>query len=74
MKGIMRYLNKTTKEFNADIAGFGAHMSKNFLTWREWKDFDWLSRYKDATFVIDVDFKVRRPGLIFYYTPQIYSD
>lgn len=63
-EGVQRFLDKTAKEFRADICGFGRFAKKKFLTWDEWEKFDWLNRYKDATFTLDVDFKIRRPGLL----------
>lgn len=61
---IQVFLEKTAKEFNSDICGFGMIMKSKFLTWREWENFNWEERYKDSTFDVSVDLKVRRPGLI----------
>lgn len=63
-EGIIRFLNKTAKEFNCDICGFGKNMQWKFLTWKEWENFKWLDKYKNSTFNVDVDLKIRRPGLI----------
>ncbi|HEX3032637.1 MAG TPA: Ger(x)C family spore germination C-terminal domain-containing protein, partial [Bacillota bacterium] len=52
-----------TAQLESDICGFGYHQVGKFLVWRDWEAFNWLSRYKDATFDVDVDFKIRRPGL-----------
>lgn len=62
-KGIEQFLNKTSKEFKTDICGFGRYAKIKFLTWQEWYKYDWFSKYKEATFNVSVDFKVRRPGL-----------
>ena len=68
-KSMLRFLNRTTTELNADVCAFGKIMKGKFLTWKEWQDFKWLERYKDATFELDVDLKIRRPGLIIRSKP-----
>lgn len=68
-KGMLQFLNRTTTELNADVCAFGKTMKGQFLTWKEWQEFKWLERYKDATFEIDVDLKIRRPGLIIRSKP-----
>lgn len=66
--GLERYLKKTAQDFHTDIAGFGRTVKGNFLTIGEWENFDWLKKYKDSTFNVYVDFKIRRPGLNIYST------
>jgi len=61
--GIMRYLNKT-KELGVDLCGFGNEIRKKFLTWDEWAEFNWLSKYEDADFNVEVEFDIRRTGLM----------
>lgn len=68
---ITRFLDKTAKVYSSDICGFGRSVVGKFLTWKEWKDFNWLGKYKDATFNVDVDLKVRRPGLMIRSLPDI---
>lgn len=63
-KEMLGFMNKITKEYNSDICGFGKEAKKKFLTYKDWDDYNWLSRYKDAEFTIDVDLKIRRPGLV----------
>lgn len=70
---IMRLLNRTTKELHSDICGFGRYVKGRFLTWDEWTNFKWLGRYKDSTFNVDVDLKIRRPGLIIRSLPAVSS-
>lgn len=60
---IMRYLKKTV-EYGVDVSGFGQFVKSKFLTWDEWESFDWLTRYKDSVFNVNVDVIVRRPGLM----------
>ncbi len=63
-KDMLIFLNKTSKEFKSDIMGFGREMKFKFLTWDEWKAFNWPKKYKDAVFNVTLDLKMRRPGLI----------
>ena len=67
-QGTEKFLKKTT-EYNADICGFGEHMKKKFLTWQKWVDFKWLDRYRDSSFNVEVDVKLRRPGLLVTSSP-----
>ncbi len=61
---LLRFLEKTAKVFESDICGFGAQAKKQFLTWDEWLAFDWLEIYKNASFDVEVSFRIRRPGLM----------
>ena len=45
-----------------------------FTTWAEWEAYQWKSKYKDATFTVDVNFKVRRPGLILRSKSSVTSE
>ncbi len=67
---IVRFLNRTAKELHSDIAGFGRFEKKEFLTWDEWKNFNWLGKYKDASFNVEVDLKIRRTGLMIRSLPS----
>ena len=73
-EGIERYLDRTAREFESDICGFGNHAKAKFLTWQQWMDLKWLSRYKDSTFEVDVDIKIRRPGLVIRTMPILSSE
>ncbi|HEY9062957.1 MAG TPA: Ger(x)C family spore germination protein [Pseudobacteroides sp.] len=68
------FLEKTSKDFNSDICGFGSYAKKYFLTWEEWERYNWKSKYKDSTFNIDISFKLRRPGLILKTLPSVDSE
>jgi spore germination protein KC len=63
-KSMEDLLTRTTKEFESDIIGFGKAAKGKFLTWDEWEKFDWNAKYKNSVFTIQVDVKVRRPGLV----------
>jgi len=62
-KEMLRFL-KETITLKTDIVGFGKYMQRKFLTWDEWKNFQWLKKYKDSSFNVAIDLKMRRPGLI----------
>lgn len=68
------YLDKTVNEFQSDICGFGIHAKRLFTTWAEFEAYHWESKYKDATFNLSVNFKIRRPGLILKNKPIISSE
>jgi spore germination protein KC len=67
-KNMMRMLKKT-QELNCDVCGFGRSLKAKYLTWQEWQEVNWLDRYKDAEIELEVDLKVRRPGLMIRTTP-----
>lgn len=57
------FLNKTAKQFDSDIIGFGKKAKMLFLTNEEFESFKWNDKYKNAKFSCDVEFSVRRTGL-----------
>ncbi|HOQ06737.1 MAG TPA: Ger(x)C family spore germination protein [Clostridiales bacterium] len=63
-QNVMSFLRRTAEEFDSDICGFGRYMKGNFLTWDEWKKFDWPSHYRDSEFNVEVKFEIRRTGLL----------
>ena len=63
-QNVMSVLERTTDEFDADICGFGRYMKKHFLTLDEWKEFDWISQYKNCEFNVEVEYSIRRTGLL----------
>lgn len=59
LKGeIMKYYEKTSKEFKSDICKLGRHAVIYFPTIDDWKDYDWLSKYENASFDVNVDVNV----------------
>ncbi len=72
--GIIKYLDKSTKVFKTDTNGFGNKVKGKFLTWQEWQEFDWLSKYKEATYDVEVDVAIRRPGLIVRTVTEVRSN
>jgi spore germination protein KC len=65
----LQMLERTAKEYHSDICGFGSEVKSKFLTWKEWENYGWLSRYSDSTFQVEVDLKIRRPGLVIKSSP-----
>lgn len=61
---LAKFLNKTSREFGTDILGFGSYAKKNFLNYNQFEEYDWNSAYKRAEFETEVDFTIRRTGLI----------
>jgi spore germination protein KC len=68
-KEITRLLEKTVSEFKSDTFGFGKYLQMKFITFSEWENCGWLSKYKDSIFDINVDMKIRRPGLMIRSVP-----
>ena len=62
-KEIEEFLIKT-KEMNGDIVGFGSYAKRNFLDQDDFEAYKWKEKYKDAQFDVNVDFQVRRTGLV----------
>lgn len=56
---ISSYLYKISKEFNSDIDGFGKYAVKNFLTWDEWVNYDWLQNFNTSFFDVNVETVVK---------------
>lgn len=55
---ILKYLYKTSKEFQSDIVGFGKYAMSKYLTWQDWIDSDWLDNYQNSVFKLDVEVNV----------------
>ena len=62
-KTILDYLYKMSKEYNSDIDNFGKYMIKNYSTWNEWIDSDWLYNYKNSFFLVKVNTNVQNGQL-----------
>lgn len=61
---IEKFLYRTSKDFEADIVGFGTYAKKNFSAYDDFEQYNWREKYKDAEFNVEVDFKIRRTGLV----------
>ena len=60
---ISSYLYKTSKEFKSDIANFGNYIIKNYATWNDWIEADWLSNYQNSFFTVKVDSSIENSQL-----------
>lgn len=58
------YLYKTSKEFKADIVGFGRTAIHQFLTWDDWKEYKWLEKYKNSFFDININSELKSGQLL----------
>lgn len=56
---IYQYLYTVSKDYNSDIDGFGKLVLKNFLTWEDWANYNWLDNFKNSFFKVDVETKVK---------------
>lgn len=61
---IYDYLNKTSKEFKSDIAGFGRYIISNFATFDEWNKYNWLENYQNSFFNLDVNVNIKSRYLL----------
>lgn len=59
----------TSKRLDADFLGFGLHAQKLFKTWPQWAEYNWGEKYRDAEIAVNVDYKVRRIGLVHEMEP-----
>lgn len=55
---------QTTKEMGTDIVGFGSYAKRNFKDTNSFSNYKWKENYKNAEFDVDVDFMIRRTGLV----------
>lgn len=53
-RNMINYLYKTSKDLKSDVSGFGQTAIKLFSTWDEWKDYNWLEKYKNSFFNVKV--------------------
>ena len=60
---IEEFLTKT-KDMKADIIGFGSYAKRNFLDQTEFDKYNWKEKYPVAEIDVNVDFQVRRTGLV----------
>lgn len=61
---LLIFLEKTSKEFDSDIVGYADFAKRAFLTQEKFDEYNWGKKYKNAKFNIEVDFNIRRTGLI----------
>ncbi len=59
-----KYFIKIQTEAGSDVAGFGRYAKKHFVTWKEWQDYNWQDKIKDATLSINVVPKIIKFGIL----------
>ena len=55
-------VKKLQEEYNADILNLGIKLPRHFLTTRDWEEYNWEKRYKDAEIRIHVNLDIDRAG------------
>lgn len=60
---INNFLNKTI-EIGTDIVGFGSYAKRNFIDEAAFSEYKWKEKYINSQFDVDVEFVVRRTGLV----------
>ena len=48
----------------ADIVGFGSFAKRNFMDEKAFSDYGWKEKYPHCQIDVNVDFEVRRTGLV----------
>lgn len=56
---ISSYLYKVAKDYNSDIDGLGKFAVKNFLTMKDWENYNWLDNFNTSFFNVDVKTTVK---------------
>lgn len=55
---ILKYLYKTSKDFNLDIADFYKTARKHFLTIQEFEQYNWQEKFQNAEFKVEFNDKI----------------
>lgn len=59
------YLYKTSIDFKSDITGFGRYGVHNFNTIQSWNEYNWLEKYKNSFFDVNVNTKIISSYLVY---------
>lgn len=57
-------LYKTSKELKSDFIGFGRNAVRSFKTMDDWKNYDWLNKYQNSEFNVNVNTTVKSSYLL----------
>ena len=57
-------LLEETRLLGCDAVGFGSYAKRGFMTIADFERYRWKEAYKNAKFSVDVEFSVRRTGLL----------
>jgi len=66
---VISFLEKTRDEFKSDICFIGKSVKKTFLLWDDWINYNWAEEYENADFIVDVEVKIRRSGIMVKQVP-----
>lgn len=69
-KKINQFFEKTVHKYEVDIAAIGKSAKLNFSTWKEFEDYNWLSKYRNATYHIKVNTKLNISQIISHIIPN----
>lgn len=61
---ITDFLYKTSKELKSDFIGFGRNAVRSFKTMDDWKNYDWLNKYQNSKFNVNVNTTVKSSYLL----------
>ena len=61
---ITDFLYKTSKDYDADIVGFGRYLLSNYATLDDWYNVNWQSNYENSFFDVNVDTTIMNSNLI----------
>ena len=61
---ITDFLYKTSKELTSDFIGFGRNAVRSFKTMDDWKNYDWLNKYQNSEFNVNVNTTVKSSYLL----------
>ena len=61
---ITDFLYKTSKELKSDFIGFGRNAVRSFKTMDNWKNYDWLNKYQNSEFNVNVNTTVKSSYLL----------
>lgn len=67
-------IRKCLNEYHSDAMGFGRHAAIFFPTVQKWEDYNWIKKVIEANVETEIDFKVRRTGIISKSMPIIRTD
>lgn len=67
--GVKKVIEKTQREWGADIFGFGYYAAGHFFTITEFEKYNWLKHYKEAKVNVEVLANVRRTGIMSESSP-----
>jgi len=67
---INSFFDKTIHEYQVDIAHVGRNAKLNFSTWQEFEEYNWLSKYRNASYDVEVNTKLNISQIISHIIPN----